>query len=37
MVGHGLDRAGSKYVKLAGFYECGNECLGFIKCGEIVD
>jgi len=29
--GHGLDRAGSRQVQVAGTCKCGNEPSGFIK------
>jgi hypothetical protein len=35
--GHGLDGAGSGYGKVASCFKCGNEPLGFIKCGEFLD
>ena len=35
--GYELDRSGSRYGKVAGTCECGNELSGFIKCGEFFD
>jgi hypothetical protein len=35
--GHGLDSSGSKWGQVLGCCECGNEPLGFIKCGEFID
>jgi hypothetical protein len=32
-----LDRAGSGYGQMAVTCECGNEPLGYIKCGEFLD
>jgi hypothetical protein len=34
---YGLDWAGSGWRQVAGTYECGNERLGSIKCGEFLD
>jgi len=36
-VGHGMDRAGSGYEKLAGACECSNGLPGSIKCGKYLD
>ena len=33
---HELDRSGSGQEEVAGSCECGNEPLGFIKCGEFL-
>jgi hypothetical protein len=35
--GFELDLVGSGYRQVAGNCECGNEPLGFIKCGEFLD
>ena len=32
--GHGLDSSGSGQGQVAGCCECGNELLGFMKCGK---
>jgi hypothetical protein len=32
--GHERDLSGSVYGKVAGFYECGDEPSGSVKCGE---
>jgi hypothetical protein len=37
MLWPGLDEAGSGLGQVAGTCECGNEPLGSIKCGEIID
>jgi hypothetical protein len=34
---HGLDRSGSRHGQVTGFFECGNEPSGSIKCGEFPD
>jgi hypothetical protein len=34
---HGLDRSGSVYGQVAGFFECGKEPSGSIKCGEFLE
>ena len=33
---HGLNLCDSGQEHAAGYYECGNEYLGFIKCGEFL-
>ena len=35
--GPGLDRSGSGYGQVAGFYKCGNQRSGSIKCGEFLE
>jgi hypothetical protein len=35
--GSGLDQSGSGQGQVAGCCECGNECIGSIKCGEFID
>jgi hypothetical protein len=35
--GHGLDTAGSGWGQVAGCCKCGNEHVGFMKCGEFLD
>jgi hypothetical protein len=35
--GHGLDGPDSEKGQVAGTCECGNEHLGSIKCGELLD
>ena len=34
---HGLDRADLGQGKVAGTFECGNELLGSVKCGEFLN
>ena len=34
---YGLDQTGSGQGQLTGTYECGNERLGSVKCGEFLD
>ena len=34
---YGLDRAGSEQGQVAGIFECSNEPLDCIKCGEFLD
>jgi hypothetical protein len=34
---HGLDRFGSVQGQVAKACECGNECLGHIKCVKVLD
>ena len=33
--GHGVNRSGSGWGQVAGYWEGGNEPSGFIKCGEL--
>jgi hypothetical protein len=34
---HGVDRSGTGYGRVVGFYEFGNEPSGFVKRGEFID
>ena len=35
--GHGLDKSGSGLGQVAGSFECGNETVVSIKCGEFLE
>jgi len=37
MWGHGLDHSGSRWRKVSGTCECGNEPSGSVKCGVFLD